>query len=45
MTATKDRKRVSSLMGNVLLSIKIEPDYLYKCKTLFRENLNAKVGL
>jgi hypothetical protein len=44
MSATRDRKRVSNLVGNVLLSIRIEPDYLYKSKTLFRENVSAKVA-
>lgn len=44
MSATRDRKRVSNLVGNVLLSIRIEPDYLYKSKTMFRDEKSAKVS-
>lgn len=35
--ATKDRKYMLELTGNVLINVKVEPDYVYQCYTLFSE--------
>jgi hypothetical protein len=43
ISATRDRKRTSNMVGNVLLNIRIEPDYLFKSKTLFTTSTNCKV--
>lgn len=42
LSATKDRKAMLNLAGNILLNIKVEPDYVYQCYTLFSEKASAK---
>ena len=40
--ATKDRKSMLEMSGNVMINVKVEPDYVYQCYSMFSEKKHPK---